>query len=183
MDGINDWASHPINMTIILLGFLFVRTKLPFDAAENNRFIALGIAAILTATLIGGRYMPNIGDYHLHTHYYLWQGLLMWSTIVALMGFAKHHLDRPSPTIDYCNKAIYPFFILHQTVIIMLAWQVMKLGLNGWVEFFAVALGTFGVCWVLYEGLIRHFNPLRLVFGMLLKPKEKVRILDQVPAE
>jgi glucans biosynthesis protein C len=89
-----------------------------------------------------------------------------WSALVALFGYASRYLNRPSALLSYATRAVYPFYILHQSVIISLAYPMTNWAWSPELKFLCLALGTFGLCWALYEFLIKRWKLTRLVFGV-----------------
>jgi peptidoglycan/LPS O-acetylase OafA/YrhL len=94
-------------------------------------------------------------------------------------------LNKPSKAIAYCNRAVYPFYILHQTVIIVLAYFIIN---KDWAlapKFLYLSVGTFGICWLLYEFVIRRIDFLHLVMGVKAERKKvvvKQEVKNRVPA-
>jgi len=89
-----------------------------------------------------------------------------WSWIALIIGFARKYLNYTNSTLKYCNNLVYPFFILHQTVIIVFGFYVIDWGMSGLLEFATIALGTFVICGLLYELLIKRINILGVLFGL-----------------
>lgn len=182
-DVFTDWATHSVYGQVLLLGFLFVRVPSCFEAAQKVRkltlTIGLGFLVIQMMSLYTPENIPSI----ISTYGNFLGPILMWSWLVTLLGYSRKYLNKPSATINYANEAIYPFFILHQTMIMLVAYPLLGLGLGGNVEFILVSTGTFFFCWVLYEGLIRHFNPLRILFGLKWQKKQQQVMLLKEPAE
>jgi peptidoglycan/LPS O-acetylase OafA/YrhL len=58
--------------------------------------------------------------------------------------------------VRYANEAVYPFYILHQTVIIIIAYPMIDWQMPVLAKFLLISFGTFAVCWLLYDGLIRR---------------------------
>ena len=85
---------------------------------------------------------------------------------MAIFGYANQYLNRPSALVSYANRAVYPFYILHQTIIICLAYPMIDWTWMPELKFIVLAVGTFGICWALYEGIIRRFALTRLLFGV-----------------
>ena len=90
-----------------------------------------------------------------------------WSWILVILGYGATYLNKPSKILSYCNTAVYPFYILHQTVMIIAAYFFINLEMHLMVKFVLLSIITFGVSWVLYE-IIRRISWLRPLFG--LKP-------------
>ncbi len=107
-----------------------------------------------------------------------WQRVLLtllgfaavWLTILGMMGFGKRRLERPSRPLAYLSEASYPLYILHQTVIVVLAFYVVQWALPGGVQavllFVLAVAGTFA----LYE-IVRRIGPLRFLLGMRVRRK------------
>lgn len=92
-----------------------------------------------------------------------------WFTVITVVAFGQHYLNRPHPILASINEGLYPFYILHQTVIIMLGFYVCQLSLSIASKFWIVSLGTLAICLGVYFILIKPFNTMRFLFGM--KPK------------
>jgi hypothetical protein len=90
----------------------------------------------------------------------------LWSWILCALGYASAYLHRPSPTLAYANEAVYPFYILHQTITIGLGYALMHNPMGLLPKFVLMAAGTFAIAWVLYEFLIRTVWWIRPLFGM-----------------
>ncbi|WP_262689904.1 acyltransferase family protein [Kordiimonas aestuarii] len=90
----------------------------------------------------------------------------MWWVIAALFGVAEKYLNRPSPALSYLTEAVFPYYILHQTVIILIGVALAPYLIGAVPEFLMVMLGTAGCCAVLHEYAIRRVAILRPLFGL-----------------
>lgn len=91
-----------------------------------------------------------------------------WLVIVGLLGAGKKWLDSPSPALGYLAEGSYPVYILHQTVIVLLAFVVVTLPIAWPLQWALLLVGSVAATFALYEGA-RRVGPLRYVLGM--KPK------------
>ena len=83
-----------------------------------------------------------------------------------MFGYAAKYLNKESAAISYANQAVYPFYILHQTVTVSLGFYLRDLDWSlGQKAIFLVA-GTFIISGILYEFLIRRVNLIRPLFGL-----------------
>jgi glucans biosynthesis protein C len=93
----------------------------------------------------------------------------MWLTLMGMLGFGRRYLDRTSLAQRYLAEGSYPVYILHQTVIVVLAFYIVTIPITGvvqWLVLFICAIvGTF----VLYE-IVRRVDALRFLFGMKRRP-------------
>ena len=66
----------------------------------------------------------------------------------------------------WARDASYPIYILHQTVIIVIAYFVIQQPWAPWTKYWVVLGATLLVCVLLYEFLLRRFALLRVAFGI-----------------
>jgi len=166
----NDWYAHCIYLVSMVMGLLFVRMPAIWLAFERNRRLALAIGLVSYALLLAPWYTP-IEELSVYAKYLApsLELVVKWSWIALVLGYARHYLNYTNAGLRYCNKVVYPVFILHQSVIIVLGYYVIDWGLSGVAEYFIIALGTFGICIGLYEGVLKHFSITRILFGMKWK--------------
>jgi glucans biosynthesis protein C len=93
------------------------------------------------------------------------KALNAWCWILAICGYALHYLNFTNPFLRYANRAVYPFYILHQSVMLPLGYWVLKLDWGPQAKFWLIAAGMFLITWGLYE-LLRRTALTRLLFGM-----------------
>ena len=166
-DFINDWYAHSIYLFSLVLGLLFVRMPRVWQAFENNRYLSLIIGILSYALLLAIFLSPDKMILIDRTTAWDYTSLVIkWSWIALIIGFARRHLSFTNGTLKYCNGIVYPFFILHQTVIIVLGYYVIDWGLSAALEYLIIVSATFISCILLYELLIKRVNALRLLFGL-----------------
>ena len=57
-------------------------------------------------------------------------GCYQWCCIVVVLGFARRWLNRDFAVRRYLTDAVFPYYIVHQTAIILIAHQLKGLGLS-----------------------------------------------------
>jgi len=92
--------------------------------------------------------------------------VVKWSWIAMLLGYARRYLNFSNVALTYCGQALYPVFILHQSVIIVIGYYVIDWPVNAIMAYLLIVASTFLCCGLLYEGLIRRVELLRLMFGL-----------------
>ncbi len=101
-----------------------------------------------------------------------------WSWILAIFGFATTYLQKSSKLLTYCNEAVYPFYILHQTITVAIGYYLIDVQLGLASKYSIMVIGTFGISFVFYEFLIRRWKLTRILFGLKMNSeklkKEKV---------
>ena len=165
----DDWFGHFVYAYILILGVIFVRMPTVWQAFEDNRYKLLALA-LASYGVILIRYNWNTPLDIISWD--LMEMIMKWSWVATLIGFAKHHLNFNNDELQYCNSIVYPFFILHQTVIICIGYYIIDWGMNGVLEFMAILIGTFIISILLIELVIKKSNILRLLFGLKLIKKE-----------
>ena len=100
-------------------------------------------------------------------------GLLIYNMmrivgVFCAFGFAHHYLNKPSTVLRYFNDAVYPFYIIHQTLIIVIGYQLTALSLGPIIEPLLVVVLTIVGCFGLFE-IIRRVDLLRFVFGLKMQ--------------
>lgn len=95
-----------------------------------------------------------------------------WLWALGLIGAAGALLSRPETRLlRYANEAAYPWYILHQTVIVAVAYAVVGWDL-GVLPKYAILLATsLALTLLLYEVVVRRWNAVRFLFGLKPKPR------------
>ena len=75
------------------------------------------------------------------------------------------YLNKPSAKLSYLNDAVLPYYILHQTFIVVLAFVLSPMQLGPDFEPLIIIVGTFTGCIMSYE-IIRRVTLLRPLFGL-----------------
>jgi peptidoglycan/LPS O-acetylase OafA/YrhL len=109
--------------------------------------------------------MPKVKGSELYKYGVL-DALHIWSIILAILGFAKHYLNRPNRFLRWANEAVYPFYILHQTIIVSFGFYIVQWPLPIWVKLPVLFIATVITLVALYSLLIRPFRLTRLLYGM-----------------
>lgn len=171
----NDWYGHALFIFAVIMGLVFVRMPQVWQSFEDNRELSLGLGLISYAVLLAVFLSPEgllpIGR---DLAWDISGMIVKWSWIALIIGFARKYLNHTNSTLKYCNSIVYPFFILHQTVIIVLGFYVIDWGMSGVLEFLTIVIGTFVICGLLYELVIKKINILRLLFGLSWKKNKSL---------
>src|SRR5690606_21831768 len=98
----------------------------------------------------------------------------IWSWILVLFAYASQYLNRPSKNLAYANRAVYPFYILHQTVTVGIAYYLMDLDWGLLSKAFLLIVGTFGISWLIYDLVILRIPWLHPLFGLKREKGKKI---------
>jgi glucan biosynthesis protein C len=94
---------------------------------------------------------------------------LSWSVLITVIAFGQHYLTKPHPILPYVNEGLYPFYILHQTVIIAIGYYICQYDWSIAAKFWTIAFLTLISCVGFYLTIIRPFNVVRVLFGLKAK--------------
>lgn len=97
----------------------------------------------------------------------------VWAMIVGLLGLFHRHANGTNRSYGYATEGAYPFYALHQTVIVLLAWWILDWGLGIPAAFTIIAVASLVVTVLVYDVAVRRWRPVRFLFG--LKPRRPER--------
>jgi glucan biosynthesis protein C len=163
---LGDWFNLVNYLTFFLYGFLLISVKEAFwvNVMDNRRkYLYLGV--IMFTAMITFR---QVFDDSTTVHFVeaCIKVINLWAWILVLFGFAAAYLNLNSPLLTYANEAVYPFYILHQTITIAIGYYLMDRSWGFWPKFSVMCVGTFGIVWLIYEFGIRRWNLIRPLFGL-----------------
>lgn len=171
---LDDWYLHALYLSVFLFGYGIAKHDGIWRSIERLRWIALVLAIVIYAVMIWA-VVTNTGGW---VRSFIWS-LDQWAWILMLLGFARRWMNFDSPARRYLTDAVFPFYIIHQTAIVVLGYHLTKLGLPVGVEAAILVLGTAAACFVGYE-IVRRVGVLRPVFG--LKPVAAPRLSGKAEA-
>lgn len=169
---VNDWFNFISSLTLFFYGYLLISIREVFwSSLQKIKKITLfmGILCFVGQLVIWIYFEDSIAIHFIEAAL---KTLSIWSWILTIFGLAAQYLNKPGKLLAYCNQAVYPFYILHQTVTVIIGYYLTDLDWPLIPKFTIMLLGTFGVSWLIYELLIRRIKPLGFVFGV--KPRLKV---------
>ena len=89
-----------------------------------------------------------------------------WCWIFTILGFGMRHLAFDRPLLHSSNEGVLPFFILHQTVLLVFGYFIMSWEIHDVLKWMIVCVSSFVFIIALYSLLIRKVQLLRFLFGM-----------------
>ena len=169
----DDVYNHVQYGLVFALGYLLAKADAPWEQLRRHRHWMLALTLSSYLAMIAGYLQFDDLDAipagplaWLHT---LW-GIMEWSAIAAILGYARACNPKDSPLLRYLTAAVFPFYILHQTVIVVLAHHLKSLRIAPAIEGPLLIVATFALCLLGYEG-IRRIGWLRPLFGLRREAK------------
>ncbi|MGH8051782.1 MAG: acyltransferase family protein, partial [Arenimonas sp.] len=162
---------YPMGFTFLLYGYLIGWNVGLWELIKKYRRVFLIIAAISYVAILFAYFIVWLDPVLKAMWWAKWLGLIVvfdtWPAVLALLGFAAVYLNKPSNRIRYLNDAVLPYYILHQTFIVVLAYWLSSYQLGPFLEALIIIMATFAGCIVSYE-IIRRVIFLRPFFGLKL---------------
>lgn len=160
---VSDWANFTGSLLTFLWGALIASDARLLDLITRRRRELL-VAGLAVATLF---FTMRAMQYHGPVLWELASAYFGMTWVLALVGYARSLIRRGGPKLRYATEAVYPFYIVHQTIIIVFGYWVIRQPWGVGAKFAAVAVVTFAGSWVCFE-VVKRTALTRLLFG--LKP-------------
>jgi glucan biosynthesis protein C len=129
------------------------------------RFWYAAEASLAAIVMFGSRFMgfsPN-------ELFYTWgvaEKFVAWSSGMTAIGFAIRYLNFDSKWRKLANEAIYPFYLLHQPVIIIVGYFALQWGLPLLGKIITITVLSLVLTVGIYWYLVRPYTIIRVGFGM-----------------
>jgi len=169
----HDWADFIFQMGFFALGYILFADERFVTAIRRDWWILLTVPTIIVLGLLG-MYLagipvlswsetPGIPQFYLLQ---IFVSIIAVCYSLTMLFVGMRLLDFSNTWLRYGQEAALPFFVLHQPVIIVIAFFVVQWNADILVKLPVVVLSSFVVTTGLYELIVRRINLLRLVFGM-----------------
>lgn len=175
---VDDWYNHAQYLVLFLLGFAIARSERVWAALDRVRRPAALIAVLSYAAWAAyawayrgeGAEPPDALRVAMRLVYEADQ----WAFMAAILAYGRRWLSGPrvkpegdgdGPARRYLTDAIFPFYIVHQTAIVVFGFHLTRLGWPAPVEAAALIALTVLACVATYE-VVRRVAVLRPLFGL-----------------
>ena len=165
---LGDWYALSLYSLLFISGYILISIGKSFwKAIEKIKRFTL-ILGVFFFLILLHQWDNAGGNIFLSTI----KTLNLWCWILTVFAYSSKYLNKDSKVIRYRNKAVYPFYILHQTIILFIGYLLIDNPLHYMWKFIIMVFGTFGFSWIIYEFIIRRFEIIRPLFGLkVLKSK------------
>lgn len=188
----NDWYAHAGYLTVFLYGYV-----LGTDQGLWSELARLRRHALRLAIASFGLYyvLDQLGNWvdmgwlptpAVHGAHLLMRALhfvYAWAAIATVLGYGHQYLNRPFHWLPYAREAVYPWYILHQSVMLAVAYWALPRYLGPVLEPLLVLLGTVAGCALLHEYVIRRSRWLRPLFGLDALPRQQATPATELAAQ
>jgi len=170
-----DWANHGLYFPVFLFGFMVARNEAFWSELITARYRVLSIAVVGFVLYFGLRILGQVITAEAAAELPDWnwraisdsgQAIYAWSALLSILAFGALYLNKPWSWLPLANRAVYPWYILHQSLIVPLAYLLIAWTLPGPVEALGVLTGTVLGCALLVHGAILKVRWLWPLFGV-----------------
>jgi glucans biosynthesis protein C len=147
-----DWFNHARSFLFFVIGFVLVRVPRIWNQLSSLRWYFLVVAILDYSYILFAFNGGSLGDSSLAEiiNRLLWMAN-GWFWILTLIAWAQFWFKTTPPVIRYLNSGVYCYYILHQTLIIIVAYYLTPNNLGPVVEpLFVVVLVITG-CLMMFE--------------------------------
>lgn len=166
-----DLDNFTLYLVVFVYGYALSFSRAFWETAERQRFQSLGLGL---AAIAGAFWMSETMDTDIiavGAVFLVFHGIATWCMLMALAGFAKKHLNAGGAAHRYASEAALPFYILHQTLIIIIGYFVIRTHAGVAVKFTLIMAGAFASTIAIYDVFVKRIGVLRFLFGM--RPAKK----------
>lgn len=167
-DLVRDSVSHAQYLPGFLFGFALAGSPAALGAIHRwwpaaliVAVVSYGIAAAIELRWPGGS-MPG---WPYGTLFAVSRAVQGWSMVVALIGLADRFLNFDRRWRRTLTEAVFPFYIIHQTIIVGVEGALLPFALSPLLEFAVLVVATIGGCWLFYL-IGREIGWLRPLIGL-----------------
>ncbi|MFO1217980.1 MAG: acyltransferase family protein [Burkholderiaceae bacterium] len=163
---VNDAYLHACYFGLFCIGAAMARVNAPWPRIERVRWISLALAlagwlAMVAFPWLDAMWGMAMARAAARTGF----ATMQWCGVLAALGFAHRHWNRDFAWRATLTEAVFPVYLVHQTLIIGLAVALAPLAWPMSLEGPLLVAGTFALSFGCYA-IVRHVAPLRPWFGL-----------------
>ena len=170
--GLTEAKPFAVHVTFYLVGFVLAASDEAWRTAvrERRAALALAVAAQVAVYVLRGLAEAPLGSSALAGPVAARAcefavGVAGWLWVVTVLGYARRHLRRETPLLRYLRDATYPVYLLHYTILMVVAAPFAHGSAWVGVRFAALVAAALGGSLAAYE-LLRRTDATRLLIGL-----------------
>lgn len=157
-------------LLFFILGMCFIKNTQIWQAIALHRATNLTWFIISSVLFYGYYFSPDLSPYlSQNVRWQLWWlvcTLVSWSGLLVLVGYASAIFKTTPKWLSSVNELIYPFYILHQTVIVALAFYIVQWQVGIAIKSITLLVSSFTICIVCCYFVIKPMRITRYLFGL-----------------
>ncbi|MDD3419638.1 MAG: acyltransferase, partial [Candidatus Gastranaerophilales bacterium] len=168
----SGWGDFSYWLIYFIYGYvIFSNSK--FDAIIKKHGKQAFVLSLLCLSLLGVMFcsIQNVvwfryPDYSfMSVVFMLLYSILTWSWVIFILSLGSKLLNFSNRFLKYSSEALLPFYLLHQTVILLIGFFVVRWNMGIWGKFFIISAISLVVTAGIYDFFIRRNNLVRVLFG------------------
>ena len=157
-----------VYLVFFLYGYLLASDRRFKRAVERQRWITLILAVVTTLIgffLVQSGYDPSFRslNYKLIS---IFRTFNSWVWVLTLLGWGSKYLTFRNRFLKYAGDAVLPFYILHQSVIVVIGFFIADWTAGVVVKYIVISTTSFVSIMLIYECVVRRLGFFRFLFGM-----------------
>ncbi len=166
---VSDWARIVFMLLIFVYGAMFYSYRGYRESFARNMGIAFVTGVVILVFFVTlhfsayrftfGYNLPNLLQLAVKS-----LATLCW--LIVLIGFAQRTVNFSNRFLEYASEAVLPFYILHQTVIIILGFHIVNTNYSLMAKYIFINVFSFILIVAIYDILVKRIGLLRFLFGM-----------------
>lgn len=166
---VDDVGMFTVYFLYFVSGWIIATDTCIWRRIADGRRHAFTAAIVFLVVIDGLRWNdaePGRTDGVARLAYLLLLALHGWAWVMTILGYAFRWLNRDHAILRWGRDASYPVYILHQTVIVVVAFYVVQASESVLAKFAFTSVVSLLLTLALYETLVRPFGAARRLFGM-----------------
>lgn len=165
----DDWANVLLYLTYFVYGYALISRSQFTEFLDRYRGWIVGSAMVCLSILIGiwlYDAVPDRAYSPAYMSYQAFRGINSWVCVLAFLSLGQQYFQFQNSILNYLNEAAYPVYILHQTILVTIAFFTIQLKTSIPTKFLIISTATILVTLLVYEGFVRRIQIMRSLFGL-----------------
>lgn len=159
-----SWQENTVYALTMFIGLVLVSRREHLDLLQTHRYFYTLLVVVSFPV-----YFYVLTEPHLRSLPFLLvtlESISRLAIIFAILVFARRFISKGNSFLKYNTEAVYPYYLIHQTISVALSFYVVQLDLGIAPKLLLILSGTVVTTLLIYHFLIRPFNVIRPLFGM-----------------
>ena len=169
---VSDWARLLFMLVVFVYGAMFYGSHQMHAALRRNFTAALTAGLAILVFFVGLHFCGYRFTPGYNAPFLLQLGILSIATLcwlIVWLGLFERIANSPNRLLTYANEAVLPFYILHQTVIIVLGYAIVQTDAALMTKYLSINVAALCLTLAMVEGVVKRLAVLRVLFGMRRK--------------
>lgn len=150
---LHDVAGHSQYLPLFALGFLIARRPVLWRSLHRHARYAMLLAVVAGGIVVTVelQYPGDVVPPHLAmAANRAARSVMAWAMVVTLFHLADRHLNHDHRWRGALGRAVFPAYIVHHPVIVLVTWFTLPLALGPWTEAALLLAVTLAACIAAY---------------------------------